>query len=31
MIAIELTQEQKAAVAAVDEFCDAYFTEDAIK
>lgn len=31
MIAIELTQEQKAAVAAVDDFCDAYFTEDAIK
>lgn len=31
MIAIELSQEQKAAVAAVDEFCDAYFTEDAIK
>ena len=31
MIAIELTQEQKVAVAAVDEFCDAYFTEDAIK
>ena len=31
MIAIDLTDEQKAAVAAVDEFCDVYFSEDAIK
>lgn len=31
MIAINLTDEQKAAVAAVDEFCDVYFNEDAIK
>ena len=31
MIAIDLTDEQKVAVAAVDEFCDVYFSEDAIK
>lgn len=31
MISIELTAEQKDAIAAVDAFCDRYFTEDAIK
>lgn len=31
MIAIELTPEQRAAIAAVDEFCDRHFTEAAIK
>lgn len=31
MISIELSPEQKAAVSAVDEFCDEHFTEDHIK